>query len=308
MPLDVVRLRDSDLATTPDGEVFRVAVMSWCASWHQVPASSLPDNDAILARLMGFGRDLKGWKKVREAGGLRGWKLHSDGRLYHPVVAEKALEAMGQKSRAKTKRERDAKRLKDWRDRCDETRTRNDADTGMETHGETRFVAERQDRTLPDLTLPKNNTPPPSPGGSSRERDAGADAPTPPGDDGGGAPADQKSENIKEKLTTRINGLDKTRLKQALNRGELLPIVAQFGANTKPDRVQEWVREANGHQLGTILTILWLASRMRQPIREPSGLRIGLATWLARPQGERAEVIAEAMIDLGINQGGEGRP
>jgi hypothetical protein len=46
-----------------------------------------------LARLLGFGRDVKCWKKVRSAGGLRGWIKCSDGRLYHPVVAEKAREA-----------------------------------------------------------------------------------------------------------------------------------------------------------------------------------------------------------------------
>jgi hypothetical protein len=34
MPLDVVRLRDSDLVTEPDGEVFRANVLSWCVGWH----------------------------------------------------------------------------------------------------------------------------------------------------------------------------------------------------------------------------------------------------------------------------------
>jgi hypothetical protein len=36
---------------------------------------------------------LRGWKKVRAKGGLRGWIRCSDGRLYHPVVVEKAIEA-----------------------------------------------------------------------------------------------------------------------------------------------------------------------------------------------------------------------
>lgn len=93
MPLDVLRLRDSDLACVEDAEVFRCAVLSWCVSWHQVPAASLPDDDVLLARLLGFGRDVKGWKKVRTAGGLRGWVMCSDGRLYHEVVAEKARDA-----------------------------------------------------------------------------------------------------------------------------------------------------------------------------------------------------------------------
>lgn len=97
MPLDVVRLRDSDLSGTPDAEIFRAGVLSWCASWHQIPAASLPDDDAAIARLIGMGRDVKGWKKLREAGALRNWIKCSDGRLYHPVVAEKAIEAWQKK-------------------------------------------------------------------------------------------------------------------------------------------------------------------------------------------------------------------
>jgi hypothetical protein len=110
MPLDVVRLRDSDLAGVEDAEVFRAAVLAWCAAWHQVPAASLPDDDAILARLTGYGRDLATWKRVREGGALRGFVRCSDGRLYHRVVAEKALEAWEKKARQseRTKRATDA--------------------------------------------------------------------------------------------------------------------------------------------------------------------------------------------------------
>lgn len=89
MPLDVVRLRDSDLAVTADADEFRCAVLLWCASWHQVPAASLPDDDKALAQYAGYGRVVKEWLKVRE-GALRGWIKCSDGRLYHEVVAEKA--------------------------------------------------------------------------------------------------------------------------------------------------------------------------------------------------------------------------
>lgn len=92
MPLDVVRLRDSDLAATETAEAFRAAVMLWCASWHQLPAASLPDDDRVLANLAGYGRVVKEWQKERE-GALRGWVKCTDNRLYHPVVAEKAVEA-----------------------------------------------------------------------------------------------------------------------------------------------------------------------------------------------------------------------
>jgi hypothetical protein len=95
MPLDVARLRDSDLASDETPEACWAAVLIWCASWHQVPAGSIPDNDEWQAKQAGYkaqGRVAPGWRKVR-AGALRGWVLCSDGRLYHPVIAEKAVDA-----------------------------------------------------------------------------------------------------------------------------------------------------------------------------------------------------------------------
>lgn len=92
MPLDVVRLRDSEIAVKTKGDEFRCAVLLWCAAWHQLPAASLPDDDCVLADLAGFGRVVKEWRKVR-AGALRGFVKCSDGRLYHAVVVEKAIEA-----------------------------------------------------------------------------------------------------------------------------------------------------------------------------------------------------------------------
>lgn len=96
MPLDVVRLRDSDIAVMVSGEEFRSAVMLWCAAWHQVPAGSLPTDDRSLALLAGYGRAVAEWLKVKE-GALRGWIECADGRLYHPVVCEKARESWNSK-------------------------------------------------------------------------------------------------------------------------------------------------------------------------------------------------------------------
>ncbi|MDO8251425.1 MAG: DUF1376 domain-containing protein [Rhodoferax sp.] len=45
-----------------------------------------------MSQQTGYGRIVKEWMKVR-AGALRGFVKCSDGRLYHPVVAEKAREA-----------------------------------------------------------------------------------------------------------------------------------------------------------------------------------------------------------------------
>lgn len=111
MPLDVLRLRDSEMAAVPDAEVFRAAVLSWCVAWHQVPAASLPDDDAALCRLLGYGRDMKGWLRLRAGGALRGYVRCSDGRLYHTVVAEKARESWQKKQdqRARTAAAREAR-------------------------------------------------------------------------------------------------------------------------------------------------------------------------------------------------------
>lgn len=89
MPLQVARLRDSDFAAEEDPEACWYGVLLWAASWHQIPAASLPDNDTVLMKLVGLGRDTKTWKKHRD-GALRGFVLCSDGRLYHKTVAEQA--------------------------------------------------------------------------------------------------------------------------------------------------------------------------------------------------------------------------
>ncbi|CAN7449561.1 YdaU family protein [Acidovorax sp. LjRoot66] len=96
MPLHVARLRDSDLAAEEDPEACWYAVLLWSASWHQLPAGSLPDNDVVLAKLLGLGRDIKTFRK-HKGGAMRGWVKCSDERLYHPVVAEQVLAAWDSK-------------------------------------------------------------------------------------------------------------------------------------------------------------------------------------------------------------------
>lgn len=98
MELDVRRLRDSEFSAAVSGDAFRAGVLLWCAAWHQVPAASLPDNDTELANLAGYGRVVKEWRRVREQA-LTGFIKCSDGRLYHSVIAEKALAAYAAKER-----------------------------------------------------------------------------------------------------------------------------------------------------------------------------------------------------------------
>jgi hypothetical protein len=86
--IDVQALLDSELAAFGDPAANWFAVLSWCASLHQIPAGSLPNDDRSLAWIVRLGRDVNTWRKMRAAGALKGWELHSDGRLYHPMVTE----------------------------------------------------------------------------------------------------------------------------------------------------------------------------------------------------------------------------
>lgn len=90
--LDTVRLAQSELTALATGEEFKAAVLLWAKAWQQKPAASLPDDDRVLASFAGLGRDLKAWRRVREMA-LRGFIKCSDGRLYHPVLAEDAKRA-----------------------------------------------------------------------------------------------------------------------------------------------------------------------------------------------------------------------
>lgn len=101
MPLDVARLRQSELTSDETPEACWAAVLLWCASWHEIPAASIPDNDQWQAKQCGYvarGKVDKAWESVR-AGALRGFVKCADGRLYHPVVAEKARESWESKNR-----------------------------------------------------------------------------------------------------------------------------------------------------------------------------------------------------------------
>lgn len=104
MPLDVRRLLTSEtwIEAADEPKVGHAAMCLWAESWHQVPAASLPDNDRVLARLAMC--TAKEWKDLRDKI-MAGWVKCSDGLLYHPVVAEKALESWKAKAarRARTK-------------------------------------------------------------------------------------------------------------------------------------------------------------------------------------------------------------
>lgn len=120
MPLDVSRLRDSELASNETPEACWAAVLLWAASWHQVPAGSIPNDEMWIATQAKYairGKIDKAWKQVR-AGALRGWIECSDGRLYHAVVAEKARDAW------------QAKLQQRWRTECGRIKKHNERHPG----------------------------------------------------------------------------------------------------------------------------------------------------------------------------------
>lgn len=111
MPLFGHRLFRSELYEQTNGEQFKVAVKLWWEAWNQCPAGSLPDDDHKLCRLADMGRDMKGWRRMRESV-LRGFTLCSDGRLYHKLICEWAMEAY-------ERRVRDRERKRRWRQNAD---------------------------------------------------------------------------------------------------------------------------------------------------------------------------------------------
>ena len=96
MPLQVNTLLKSTLwiKARKDPRVAHAAVSLWCEAWHQVPAGSLPDDDEVLCALAQCPDDE--WPRVRDLA-LKHFVRCSDGRLYHRVVAVKAIEAWASK-------------------------------------------------------------------------------------------------------------------------------------------------------------------------------------------------------------------
>lgn len=92
MPYYGDRLRDSDLNGRATDAEYRAAHNLWWAAWKQVPAASLPNDDGTLCKLADLGRDTRTWRAVKERA-MHGFVLCSDGRYYHRVLAEVALEA-----------------------------------------------------------------------------------------------------------------------------------------------------------------------------------------------------------------------
>ena len=113
MPLKVSQVLQSETFGLTTGDEFKAAFALWCASWMEVPAASLPNDE----RMLDFLSRSKNWKKVRDMA-LRGWVLCDDGRLYHPVIAEAALDAWEKRQDFNDKEDGKSTRQQRWREQC----------------------------------------------------------------------------------------------------------------------------------------------------------------------------------------------
>ena len=154
----VARLLTSEtwIEAADDPKLGHALICLWCESWHQVPAASLPDNPRVIARLAMC--DGPEWERIG-ARALEGWTLCSDGRWYHPVVAEKAIEAWIEKlTQRKSSAAGDARR---WGAEVDASLV----DQGLEAARAMLAALNPDSRTL-RKRIPRQSLP--HPGGDSR--------------------------------------------------------------------------------------------------------------------------------------------
>lgn len=108
-PLQHKRLTRSAWWLRASDRAKAISVEFWCEAYQQVPCASLPDDDIALSDIAGFGkRDLTQWLEAKDEV-LSAWVLCSDGRWYHPTLAEVAVEAFNERE-ARREREREKKR------------------------------------------------------------------------------------------------------------------------------------------------------------------------------------------------------
>jgi uncharacterized phage protein (TIGR02220 family) len=87
--LDYERLEQSDTWALASEDIRPWLLMLWLTAWKQVPCGSLPADETVITRKIGMSQSE--WIASRDIL-LRGWTKHSDGRLYHKVIAEQAIQ------------------------------------------------------------------------------------------------------------------------------------------------------------------------------------------------------------------------
>ena len=100
--IDFERIKRSDtwMLATPDQRPW--LLMIWTVAFDEIPAGSLPNDHRLIGAKIGQSEH---WVSGNSPILLRGFKLHSDGRLYHPVCVERMLQLIEFRDK-ETKRKR----------------------------------------------------------------------------------------------------------------------------------------------------------------------------------------------------------
>lgn len=162
VPIEFRRLFTSDTWTQATDEEKRAAFCLWCESWHGTPASSLPDNERQLAH---FSQSGPRWPKIRDHV-MRGWVKCSDGRWYHPVVAEKALEAWARHKKASSKGKAGA--LKRWGTGIAAAIKKNGSATNTDSTGNARAIKKHSEELERKRSSSSSKASTRPPGGQTR--------------------------------------------------------------------------------------------------------------------------------------------
>lgn len=101
--LDIRRIKQSRTWLLADSEVRPWLLMIWTEAWESTPAGSFEDDDELIAARIGCKYE---WFQGHREQLMRGWQLHSDGRLYHSVVAGMVQEMLRRRKGATERKRR----------------------------------------------------------------------------------------------------------------------------------------------------------------------------------------------------------
>lgn len=332
MPLEVMRLRDSDLRRLSTGDEFKAGIVLWCAAWHQMPAGSLPDNDTELADLAAIGTGkpaVRAWLKLR-AMALRGWVRCSDGRLYHPRMAQKAVTAWKAKrarveSTMKARLASLAKAIASEKDPNRKAQLQVEHDALLReaqqalslpvspplSQGQPQALSQGAVQgVLDDLSQGgiegkgsegsrsehESRTPSSSPDVSPRERAAATTAQE-------DSPSGDPQRIAMETMARKVRTIDGEALAQAIRQGDPLAVVRVFHCSTEGDQAREWLGEIDDLAIGLVAILFAWRRADRDHIRMPSGFRRARAAWRELPQAEQIRLRDSLLTEFGIALG-----
>lgn len=128
------------------------------ASWWQVPAASVPNDELQLAQLAGC-KTTRTWRKVRDRV-MAKWVLCSDNRWYHPFLATQAVVAYSKRRSAQTRGALGAQVRK--QNKSNQGRPRSSANSSANPTPIAQLIAEPQLSTsLANSNRSERNTPQP---------------------------------------------------------------------------------------------------------------------------------------------------